>query len=85
VSGRAERAGDEPGNTATVSPGRRIASFAAERHARMIVIGTPADSGSAGLFDASLTAQLIRHARCEVHLVPIMAHRELAAADTGRR
>lgn len=65
--------------------GRRIASFAAERHARMIVIGTPAGSGSAGLFDASLTAQLIRHARCEVHLVPIMAHRELAAADTGRR
>jgi ACDE family multidrug resistance protein len=61
--------------------GRRIASFAAERHARMIVIGTPADSGSAGLFDASLTAQLIRHARCEVHLVPITADLELAAAD----
>jgi ACDE family multidrug resistance protein len=64
--------------------GRRIASFAAERRARMIVIGTPADSDSAGLFDASLTAQLIRHARCEVHLVPIMADRHLAAADTGR-
>jgi MFS transporter, ACDE family, multidrug resistance protein len=64
--------------------GRRIASFAAERHARMIVIGTPADGGSAELFDASLTAQLIRHARCEVHLVPIMPDRHLAAADTGR-
>ncbi len=64
--------------------GRRIASFAAERHARMIVIGAPADSGPAGLFDASLTAQLIRHARCDVHLVPITADRHLAAADTGR-
>jgi len=51
----------------------------------MIVIGTPADGGSARLFDASLTAQLIRHARCDVHLVPILPHRELAAADTGRR
>jgi nucleotide-binding universal stress UspA family protein len=61
--------------------GRRIALFAAERPARMIVIGTPADSGSAGLFDASLTAQLIRHARCDVHLVPILADREFAAAD----
>jgi MFS transporter, ACDE family, multidrug resistance protein len=63
--------------------GRRIASFAAERHARMIVIGAPADGGLAGLFDASLTAQLIRHARCPVHLVPLPADRRLAAADTG--
>jgi MFS family permease len=61
--------------------GRRIAAFAAERHARMIVIGTPADSGLAGLFDASLTNQLIRHARCDVHLVPLLADRQLAAAE----
>ena len=47
----------------------------------MIVIGTPADSGLAGLFDASLTNQLIRHARCDVHLVPLLADRQLAAAD----
>jgi len=52
----------------------------------MIVIGTPADGGSAGLFDASLTGQLIRHARSEVHLVPIMPDRQLTAADQrGRR
>jgi ACDE family multidrug resistance protein len=50
--------------------GRRIADFAAERRARMIVIGSPTDGASAGLFDASLTSELIRHADCEVHLVP---------------
>jgi MFS transporter, ACDE family, multidrug resistance protein len=59
--------------------GRRIASFAAERHARMIVIGSPADASPAGLFDASLTTELIRHARCEVHLVPVAPDRQLAA------
>jgi MFS transporter, ACDE family, multidrug resistance protein len=50
--------------------GRRIADFAVGRGARMIVIGSPADGGSGELFDASLTSQLIRHADCEVHLVP---------------
>jgi MFS family permease len=63
--------------------GRRIAAFAAERHARMIVIGTPADAGTAGLFDASLTTELIRHARCEVHLVPVRAAHEFAGATGG--
>lgn len=47
----------------------------------MIVIGAPAHGDSAGLFDASLTSQLIRHARCDVHLVPLLADRQLAAAD----
>jgi MFS transporter, ACDE family, multidrug resistance protein len=61
--------------------GRRIADFAAERQARMIITGSPADGGSAGLFDASLTSQLIRHARCDVHLVPIRAGRALADAE----
>jgi MFS transporter, ACDE family, multidrug resistance protein len=61
--------------------GRRIADFAADRRARMIVIGSPADGGAAGLFDASLTSQLIRHARCEVHLVPVRADRRLACAE----
>jgi nucleotide-binding universal stress UspA family protein len=61
--------------------GRRIADFAAERQARMIITGSPADGGSAALFDASLTSQLIRHARCEVHLVPIPAARGLADAE----
>jgi MFS transporter, ACDE family, multidrug resistance protein len=40
------------------------------------VIGAPADGGTAGLFDASLTTQLIRHARCDVHLVPVLADRQ---------
>jgi MFS transporter, ACDE family, multidrug resistance protein len=51
--------------------GQRIADFAAGRSARMIIIGSPADGASAGLFDASLTSRLIRHARCEVHIVPV--------------
>jgi MFS transporter, ACDE family, multidrug resistance protein len=61
--------------------GQRIAEAAAERGARMIIIGSPSDGGSAGLFDASLTSQLIRHARCEVHLVPIPAARPLEDAE----
>jgi MFS transporter, ACDE family, multidrug resistance protein len=61
--------------------GRRIADFAAERHARMIIIGSPADGRAAGLFDASLTSQLIRHARCEVHVVPVPAARPLDDAE----
>jgi ACDE family multidrug resistance protein len=63
--------------------GQRIADFAAERQARMIIAGSPADGGLAGLFDASLTSQLIRHARCEVHLVPVPAGRTLT--DTEQR
>jgi MFS family permease len=60
--------------------GQRIADFAAGRGARMIIIGSPADGPSAGLFDASLTSQLIRHARCEVHIVPVPAVRLLEDA-----
>jgi MFS family permease len=60
--------------------GQRIADFAADRGARVIIIGTPADGPSAGLFDASLTSQLIRHARSEVHIVPVPATRPLADA-----
>jgi len=63
--------------------GRRIADFAAERQARMIIAGSPADDGAAVLFDASLTTQLIQHARCEVHLVPALAGRSLT--DTEQR
>ena len=60
--------------------GERIADFAADRGARMIIIGSPADGPSAGLFDASLTSQLIRHARSEVHIVPVPATRPLEDA-----
>ena len=61
--------------------GQRIADFAAGRSARMIIIGSPADGAAAGLFDASLTSQLIRHARCEVHIVPVPAARPLEDAE----
>ena len=60
--------------------GERIADFAARRGARVIIIGSPADGPSAGLFDASLTSQLIRHARSEVHIVPVPAVRPLEDA-----
>jgi MFS family permease len=60
--------------------GQRIADFAADRGARVIIIGSPSDGASAGLFDASLTSQLIRHARSEVHIVPVPATRPLEDA-----
>ena len=63
--------------------GQRIADFAADRRARMVIIGSPEDGGAAGLFDASLTSQLIRDTRCEVHLVPVSAARPLADAELG--
>jgi nucleotide-binding universal stress UspA family protein len=48
--------------------GRRIAGFASEHQAQMIVIGPPRDSEIAGAFNAGLTGQLIRHAHCAVHI-----------------
>jgi nucleotide-binding universal stress UspA family protein len=60
--------------------GQRIADFAAGRNARMIIIGSPTDGASAGLFDASLTSQLIRHAQSEVHIVPVRSARPLEDA-----
>ncbi|MGC1282773.1 MAG: universal stress protein, partial [Streptosporangiaceae bacterium] len=60
--------------------GQRIADFAADRGARVIIIGSPSDGPSAGLFDASLTSQLIRHARSQVHIVPVPATRPLEDA-----
>ncbi len=55
--------------------GRRIADFAADHNARMIVIGPPEGGGLAGLFDADLTSQLLRHAPCAVHVVAPEADR----------
>jgi MFS transporter, ACDE family, multidrug resistance protein len=49
--------------------GRRIAGFAADHNARMIVIGPPAGGELAGIFDADLTSQLLRHAPCAVHVL----------------
>jgi MFS family permease len=49
--------------------GRRIAAFAHEHRAGMIVIGAPGDGEIAEIFDASLTEELLRHAQCAVHVV----------------
>ncbi|MCU1492471.1 MAG: multidrug-efflux transporter [Acidimicrobiaceae bacterium] len=58
--------------------GRRIAEYAYELRARMIVIGPPTDQGLVGIFDADLTNELIHHARCDVHIVPAGAVHELS-------
>ena len=50
--------------------GRRIARFANEHHATMVVIGVPADAKIAWAFDADLTETLIQAAHCAVHIVP---------------
>jgi nucleotide-binding universal stress UspA family protein len=50
--------------------GRRIAEFAAEHDAQMILIGRPSDSQIAGIFDAAATTQVVRYANCAVHIVP---------------
>jgi ACDE family multidrug resistance protein len=55
--------------------GRRIAGFAADHNARMIVIGPPEGGELTGIFDADLTSQLLRHAPCAVHVVAPDARR----------
>ena len=65
--------------------GRRIADFANEHHAEMIVIGTPADSEIAEIFDASLTSELVRHAQCAVHIVAPGAQHQPTGATQGAR
>jgi hypothetical protein len=46
----------------------------------MIVIGTPAERETAVIFNVGLTNQLIRHARCAVHIVPLTSEREHSSA-----
>jgi MFS family permease len=50
--------------------GRRIADFANQHHAQMIVIGTPSETDVAWAFSANLTDNLIQEAHCAVHVVP---------------
>jgi MFS family permease/nucleotide-binding universal stress UspA family protein len=56
--------------------GRRIAEFATECHARMIVVGPPTDGEIAAAFSAGVTDQLIRYAPCPVHIVPLGSDHE---------
>jgi ACDE family multidrug resistance protein len=66
--------------------GRRIAEFANDHHAQMVVIGTPSDAEIARAFDADLTDNLIREAHCAVHIVPIGSHqRALSATQPAAR
>ena len=68
------------------SAGRQIAEFAESVNAEMIIIGTPGDSEITEIFDASLTSELVRHARCAVHIVaPTDEHTLLQASATNAR
>ena len=49
--------------------GRRIATFADGRHARMIVVGAPTHGYYAELLGASTTAELARHTHSDLHIV----------------
>ncbi|HEX6393870.1 MAG TPA: MFS transporter [Acidimicrobiales bacterium] len=49
--------------------GRRIAAFADKIRARTIVIGAPRDAEIAALFDADFSGELLRHAKCDVHVI----------------
>jgi ACDE family multidrug resistance protein len=62
------------------SSGRRIAIFAKEHRAGMIIVGAPGDSEVAEFFNASLTSELLRHAECAVHFVALTP----SASHTGR-
>lgn len=51
------------------SVGRRIADFANHQRAAMIVLGTPTHGRYAGLFDASVTEEIVGRAHCDLHVV----------------
>lgn len=61
--------------------GRRVATFANERHARMIVIGAPADSEIVEMFDASITDELLRHSEFPVHVVAAAPAHDVAVRE----
>jgi MFS family permease len=64
--------------------GRRVAEFANQLGARMIVVGTPEDGEAASIFSAGLTDQLIRYAQCPVHIVPGGSEQPSTAAARTR-
>ena len=64
--------------------GRRLAAFANEHHAAMVVIASPRDGEIAGIFDGSLSNELIRHARVAVHIVATeVLHPPIPAAHSA--
>ncbi len=65
--------------------GRQIARFANDRHALLVVIGSPADPALAALFDANLSRHLVHRAQCDVYIVrPERPARSAATALGGR-
>jgi ACDE family multidrug resistance protein len=56
--------------------GRRIAQFADAHRARLIVVGRAEQGRLAGLFDAEVTDEVIRHAHCDVHVVRVGVQRD---------
>ena len=60
--------------------GRRIAAFANDRHAQMVVIGSPSDAEIARAFDADLTDSLIQEAQCAIHIVQTGFHQRAPSA-----
>jgi MFS transporter, ACDE family, multidrug resistance protein len=67
------------------SAGRHIAEFADSLHAEMIIVGTPGDSEINLVFDASLTSELVHHARCAVHIVAPIDEYNLSRAGLAKR
>ena len=66
--------------------GRRIAAFANDHHAQMVVIGSPSDTEMARAFDADLTNSLIQAAHCAIHIVQTESHqRALSATQSAAR
>ncbi len=49
--------------------GQRIAEFGDRHHAAMLVLGAPTHGRHAGLLDASATEEVLRRARCDLHIV----------------
>jgi MFS transporter, ACDE family, multidrug resistance protein len=53
--------------------GRRIAQFADEHRAQLIVVGRAEEGQVARVFDTDLTDEVVRHAHCDVHIARIGA------------
>lgn len=64
--------------------GRRAAEFANDAGARTVVIGAPSDGPLAGAFDESFSVELLRHARCAIHVVAPLQHAALQHAPLPR-
>jgi nucleotide-binding universal stress UspA family protein len=65
--------------------GRRIAEFANDHQAQMIVISRRDQGPVAGLFDVDLANQVVEHAHCDVHVVRLPPAHEPVVANRMAR